>query len=97
MRVVIADDSVLLREAIQVDRGEIARDLEEELVSIDVDLLVHGLDSRARLKIHSTPSRRTYICAPCGGIKQLIRLARAQLEALERKLTSAETRRYLQG
>jgi hypothetical protein len=40
---------------------------------------------------------RTYMCSVCGGILELVRLAQAHIAALERYLTSAERRRYLQA
>jgi WD40 repeat protein len=40
---------------------------------------------------------RTYFCTACGPIQALLQLARSRLAALERELTPAERRLYLQG
>ena len=40
---------------------------------------------------------RTYLCAPCGRIDELLRIARARVAELETGLTPAERRRYLRN
>jgi WD40 repeat protein len=53
-------------------------------------------DGRRVLTASKDGTARTYVCAVCGGIDDLVRLARGRSAALERYLTPAERRRYLQ-
>jgi WD40 repeat protein len=54
-------------------------------------------DGRRVLTASADGTARTYFCAVCGGIYDLVRLAQSRIAALERYLTQAERRRYLQA
>jgi WD40 repeat protein len=54
-------------------------------------------DGKRVLTASADGTARTYVCAVCGGVRDLVRLARAHIGALERYLTPAERRRYLQS
>jgi WD40 repeat protein len=54
-------------------------------------------DGRRVLTAGPDGTARTYVCTVCGGMGDLVRLARARLAALSRYLTQAQQRRFLKA